>query len=457
MNPKSNVEVMNRNVVQYFDSDFSFEDHARDCIALLQQRQQQQLDKPSSSCTCSVTASCHPSSTSSFVMVHSSDIITEDHTSSDVFHEENDHQDNDDDDNLHPQSQAKFWDAFHTHHSAGNFYKPRRYLTKSFPCIMQYCLNERILCPSGDDHSSMSNQGADPQCAGSADKIILEIGCGSGSSCVPIIKQYYEIMLVKQQQYQCPTNDEMVAMEEQRRILFLACDSSSVAVETTRRSINSTLRQNDDIDHTAQPIFLFGVFVADPSQNNDGEDNDRRCSYNNCSLLRKVKMECEKMLSSTRGSLDEDDVQQSMIDAAVGDGTMMYDGDGIVGIVLLVFVLSAVPPSIVDRFVQNVFLTTKPGGKVCFRDYGLYDMPMLRFDQTAVCKSAASDTNDPVFVRGEGTIAGFFSIESVREIFESVGFAILELRYCTVFNHNRKTGQKLKRVFIHGVFEKPAS
>ena len=77
---------------------------------------------------------------------------------------------------------------------------------------------------------------------------------------------------------------------------------------------------------------------------------------------------------------------------------------------------------------------------------------MLRFDPGSR-KSSASE--DPVFVRGEGTIARFFSVETTKELFESAGFTTLELRYCTVFNHNRKTGQKMKRVFVHGVFEKP--
>lgn len=81
-------------------------------------------------------------------------------------------------------------------------------------------------------------------------------------------------------------------------------------------------------------------------------------------------------------------------------------------------------------------------------------MPMLRFDPTASCKSASA-SGDPVFLRGEGTIARFFTVESTRELFEAAGFTTVELRYCTVFNHNRKTGQKLKRVFVHGVFEKP--
>ena len=76
-------------------------------------------------------------------------------------------------------------------------------------------------------------------------------------------------------------------------------------------------------------------------------------------------------------------------------------------------------------------------------------MTMLRFPST-------SRKSTCLFVRGEGTIARFFSVETAAALFEAAGFSVTELRYCTVFNHNRKTGQKLKRVFVHGVFEKPA-
>ena len=90
---------------------------------------------------------------------------------------------------------------------------------------------------------------------------------------------------------------------------------------------------------------------------------------------------------------------------------------------------------------------------------------MLRFEPSASRNFAGASTNndtnagddvsDPVFVRGEGTIARFFSVASARSLFESVGFDTLELRYCTVYNRNRKTGQEMKRVFVHGVFRKP--
>jgi hypothetical protein len=40
-------------------------------------------------------------------------------------------------------------------------------------------------------------------------------------------------------------------------------------------------------------------------------------------------------------------------------------------------------------------------------------------------------------------------------VFEGVGFVMEELRYATVYNDNRKTGERLKRAFVHAVFSKP--
>ena len=346
--------------VQYFDSDFSFEEHAAECVA------QQETSAGDDG------------------------ILTED------------------DDDLLPQSQSKFWDAFHSNHSAGNFYKPRRYLIKSFPCILDYFEHD------GDDgnHGSAASAGDALEDSridegGGGDKILLEIGCGSGSSCIPIIKH-------------CPGGDDTKVKH-----VLLACDSSPVAVETTRRYMDKTI-EKEGLDGK----FSFGTFVSDPSLCEEETE---------VSFMEDVKSAYNSLVASN----NEDD-QVNGLTASEG---------GVVGITLMVFVLSAVTPSRVCRFLDQVYQTTKAGGKVCFRDYGVYDMPMLRFDSSAACKSTTSD--DPVFVRGEGTIARFFSVETARELFEAAGFTAVELRYCTVFNNNRKTGQKLKRVFVHGVFEKP--
>ncbi|KAL9179550.1 hypothetical protein ACHAXT_008840 [Thalassiosira profunda] len=348
--------------VQYFDSDFSFEEHAAECAAQWEQ--------------------CGRGGGGSAAA--SAEAETDDACDGDGMAEED----------LLPNSQSKVWDEFHSNHSAGNFYKPRRYLTKCFPCILRYL---------SDDRAELQTE-----------RILLEIGCGSGSSCIPILKHCMETI--------CEGGT--------RRVLLLACDSSPVAVETTRRYIEEKVLTDNEQSGGNETNLTFGAFVGDPGLT--AEESD-------VSFLQKVKLAHDEHLIPHRPNNEVDHKFE----------------DGIAGIVMMVFVLSAVAPSRVPRFLEQIYQTTQPGGKVCLRDYALYDMPMLRFAPSAACKSDA--TGDPVFVRGEGTIARFFSVESVRELFEAAGFRVAELKYATVYNHNRKTGEEMKRVFVHGVLEKPPS
>jgi len=280
----------NNKDVQYFDSDFSFKEHAAECTA--------QLESSEAGDNESIPISAH---------------LTE---------EDND-DDDDDNNDLLPQSQSKVWDAFHSHHSAGNFYKPRRYLTKSFPCILQYFEH-------GNSNSSTSDGGGNGD---GGDRILLEIGCGSGSSCIPIIKRCSEI--------ECAGVPGDEGDNKEQKNVLLACDSSPVAVETTRRFIDKMMEKDDVVAKSRD--LSFGVFVADPSLCAGESDN--------VPFLHEVKSAYEQLTS--KGPDGPDDVDR-----------------GIVGIVLMVFVLSAVTPSRVDRFLQQVYRTMKPGGKVCFRDYG---------------------------------------------------------------------------------------
>ncbi len=237
---------------------------------------------------------------------------------------------------------------------------------KSFPCILQYLLEETKY--RNDDNDNELNHEIEEN----GPKILLEIGCGSGSSCIPILRQYSEVMMMKQQRCSKIDND---AQQSKTRIL-LACDSSAVAVATTLRYINSMLR-NEELDAAHQPStkFLFDAFVSDPSLTaDDDDDNDDYNGENENSsegspFTRDVKMACAKLISSQSGSHADFDKQTTSSTEISGE-SFMLGGDSIVGIVLLVFVLSAITPSRVYRFLENVFRITKPGGKVCFRDYG---------------------------------------------------------------------------------------
>lgn len=120
---------------------------------------------------------------------------------------------------------------------------------------------------------------------------------------------------------------------------------------------------------------------------------------------------------------------------------------GSVDIALLVFVLSALPPASFVPTLQKVFEALRPGGIVCFRDYGLYDLAMMR---------NAKRLSPSLYYRSDGTLAYFFSKEDVTEIFErQCGFLPLESTYCTVRLTNRKKGVSMDRVWLHAKFQKP--
>lgn len=117
-----------------------------------------------------------------------------------------------------------------------------------------------------------------------------------------------------------------------------------------------------------------------------------------------------------------------------------------IDIVLMVFVLSALPPESFDQALRKIFAAMRPGGIVCFRDYGLYDLAMRR---------NAKKLGPNLYYRSDGTLAFFFSRERLTELFEQAGFRTLENEYCTVRLRNRKKGVTMDRVWLHAKFQKP--
>uniref|UniRef100_K3X6L9 Methyltransferase type 12 domain-containing protein n=1 Tax=Globisporangium ultimum (strain ATCC 200006 / CBS 805.95 / DAOM BR144) TaxID=431595 RepID=K3X6L9_GLOUD len=120
---------------------------------------------------------------------------------------------------------------------------------------------------------------------------------------------------------------------------------------------------------------------------------------------------------------------------------------GSIDIVLMVFVMSALLPASFATTLQKVYNALRPGGIVCFRDYGLYDLAMMR---------NAKMLSKSLYYRSDGTLAYFFSKEDLVEYFErQTGFLPLENEYCTVRLKNRKRNVVMDRVWLHAKFQKP--
>ena len=254
-------------------------------------------------------------------------------------------------DELTTARQSARWDEFHEHHDAGDFFKERRYLLAEFPAL-----------------------------AVDAPTTILEIGCGSGSSCVPILRA-------------------------NPRARVLACDFSPAAVRCTARAA-ARLGLADRL----------AAFTCDPAR---------------------------------------DDLAAAAAAASADAG---FPADEPIRAAMVVFVVSAVPPDALPAFLASVRRALPPGGFVFFRDYGAYDLPMLRFAPSARRGGARSR----VYARGDGTLARFFLVDEIRDAFANAGFEEVTdrddaepVRYCCVHNENRKKGIKMRRVFVHGVFRKP--
>jgi tRNAThr (cytosine32-N3)-methyltransferase len=83
--------------------------------------------------------------------------------------------------------------------------------------------------------------------------------------------------------------------------------------------------------------------------------------------------------------------------------------EGSVDVAVLIFIFSALSPDQWAKAVDNVYRVLKPGGLVCFRDYGRGDLAQVRFR-----KGRYLDEN--FYIRGDGTRVYFFDRDQLSDI-----------------------------------------
>lgn len=75
--------------------------------------------------------------------------------------------------------------------------------------------------------------------------------------------------------------------------------------------------------------------------------------------------------------------------------------------VFMIFTFSALSPQQWGQAVVNIWTALKPGGEVCFRDYGKGDLAQVRFKKGRYLE-------ENFYVRGDGTRVYFFELEELR-------------------------------------------
>ncbi len=127
--------------------------------------------------------------------------------------------------------------------------------------------------------------------------------------------------------------------------------------------------------------------------------------------------------------------------------------EGSVDAAVMVFVFSALSPRQWDKAVENVYRVLKPGGVICFRDYGRGDLAQVRFRKGRYLE-------ENFYIRGDGTRVYFFDKDELTKIWSGNGeqaglrFETEDIGVDRRLLINRKMQLKMHRCWIQGRFKK---
>ncbi|KAI0810705.1 methyltransferase [Xylaria sp. FL0064] len=82
-------------------------------------------------------------------------------------------------------------------------------------------------------------------------------------------------------------------------------------------------------------------------------------------------------------------------------------------VVLMIFIFSALSPLQWEQAVRNIHRVLKPGGQVCFRDYGRGDLAQVRFKKGRYLE-------ENFYIRGDGTRVYFFEKDELARIWRGI-------------------------------------
>ncbi|KAI1106134.1 methyltransferase [Jackrogersella minutella] len=103
------------------------------------------------------------------------------------------------------------------------------------------------------------------------------------------------------------------------------------------------------------------------------------------------------------------DLMQADVWDAAGEDLPPGLEESSVDVVLMIFIFSALSPKQWEQAVRNIYRVLKPGGEVCFRDYGRGDLAQVRFKKGRYLE-------ENFYIRGDGTRVYFFEKDELASI-----------------------------------------
>ena len=120
--------------------------------------------------------------------------------------------------------------------------------------------------------------------------------------------------------------------------------------------------------------------------------------------------------------------------------------DHSVDVVTMIFVMSAIHPGRQHAVFENIKRILKPGtGIILYRDYGQFDMTQLRLKKERFIQEG-------LYVRGDGTLVHYPTLEEVKQLAETNALNILSLKVDRRLLVNRGKKLKMYRIWHQGKF-----
>ena len=293
------------------------------------------------------------------------------------------------------RSIGKYWDKFYHHHTT-HFFKDRQYIDRDYP------------------HLAV---------AASEPVTMLELGCGVGNAFFPLVAQLSHLYVT--------------AFDLSRKAMGLIAEHP--LYKTGRICAfdhNAVAGTGTTAAAARQAHASFLATVANLPQNHSlsGSSSGSKRQLN---AVTAVYNELLPLTSFAAAA----DVR------AYGNNQQPPFFRGF-DTALMLFMASALPHEQLGLALSEAFSCLRPGGVLMFRDYAVYDEAELRFGK-------GRRLGEHLFVRSDGTIAAFFSVEQMGLEAQRAGFEVVDFRYLYRKYTNRALQQTLRRIWLHAVFRKP--